>query len=336
MASKKRPTNPKPGETYTGPKGATWRWSAKQDKWIRVQETSWEDRARELYPAFSYLIDNPEVMGPEITDMIRKAVKEKWYKNPDNGFAKMESAIRNTNYYKTTAASARQFDQLAPADQQARIDAAGVDIRNFLGTTAIKESDLNTIVRDAARLNLQGQVLQNYVYSQSLVRDTEGQYRLGETAGMILAGGRASQLRQKAREYFTNVTDAEVEQYLTGQKTDEDFNNLFKARAKAQMPHLSGQIDQNLTLEQIAADYKALASSLLEKNETDIDMTEPRFMEAMSYTDPNGNTRQMNRAEWARKLKTDRQYGWQYTQSAVNQARSIARSMVRGFGGRVG
>lgn len=289
-----------------------------------------------MYPAFSYLLDNPEIMGQEITDIMRKAIKEKWYKNPDNGFAKLNSAIRNTNYYKTTAQAAREFDQMSPADQQSKVDSYGVQIRELLGSQSLQESDVRRITRDAARLGLQGPVLDNYVFSQALVRNTEGQYRLGESAGMILAGGRADQLRNLARAYFTNVGDTEVEQYLTGQRTEQDFINMFKTRAKGQMPHLADQIDQNLTLQDIAADYRARAAQVLEKTETDIDMTDPKFLEALSYTDPNGNTRQMTIAEWDRKIKTDKQYGYQYTQEANDKARRIARSIIRGFGAQYG
>lgn len=300
-------------------------------------DDNWQQVVKNRYPALAFYLDRPDIFGNEIAEILKTAVKEKWWKNKDSGFTKLNSAIRNTTYYKTTSSNAREFDQLTPPDQDAKITEYRTEVVKYIGGVNLSQDAITEISRSSARLGLTGEALSNYVYSRALTKTGAGDaYQYGQAAGMILAGGKAEELKADARAYFSSLSDTEIEQYLTGQKTRDDFRNMFKTRAKGQFAHLSQQLDANLTLEDIAKDYQSVAANVLEKPLTAIDMTDPKFMESIATRDESGNYRQMTIGEWAEKVKSDKRYGYQYTKTANDEARQIARSIARAFGGTYG
>lgn len=301
------------------------------------EDDRWQQTVKNKYPSLAFYLERPDIFGAEIGDILKRAVKEKWWKNNDNGFAKLNAAIRGTTYYKTTSSNAREFDQLTPADQDAKSTEYRTEVVKFIGGVNLSQDAINEISRSSARLGLTGEALSNYVYTRALTKTGAGDaYQYGQAAGMILAGGKAEELKADARSYFTTLSDSEIEQYLTGQKTRDDFRNMFKVRAKGQYAHLAQQLDANLTLEDISKDYQSVASNILEKPVTAIDMTDPKFLESIASRDESGNYRQMTIGEWAEKIKSDKRYGYQYTKTANADAREIARSIARAFGGTYG
>lgn len=310
--------------------------SERQGKAVaQKDDNSWIQTVRDKFPGLAHYIDKPEVFGTEIQNILKQAVKEKWWKNNDNGYAKMKAAIENTAYFKNTSANARSFDQMTPADQDEKVTNYRNEVVKFIGGVNLTPEAIQEISRAAARLGLTGDALSNYAYSRALTKNGSD-YQYGQSAGMILAGGKADELRAVARKYFSTVTDTDIEEYLTGKKTQEDFVNGFRVKARGQYAHLAEQLDANLTLEDIAKDYHAIASNILEKPLSTINMADPKYLEAISTRDESGNQRQLTVGEWVNKIKTDRRYGYQNTKAAIDDARSLARSISRSFGATYG
>lgn len=298
-------------------------------------DKGWEQVVRDQFPAFTVYLDRPEVFGTQISDILRRAVKEKWWKNPDNGYAKMKAAVEATAYYQNTSSNARAFDSMTKADQDDRTNTYRTEVVKYIGGINVPSDAITQIARDAARFGFAGEALSNYVYSRALAK-TSDNYQYGQSAAMILAGGKAEELRADARSFFSTVSDVDIEDYLTGKKTRDDFRNAFRVRAKGQYQHLAEQLDANMTMEDIAKDYMEVASSVLEKRITSVNMTDPKFLESIASRDESGNYRQMNIGEWIKKIKTDRRYGYQYTKAANDDARELARSIARSFGATYG
>lgn len=133
-----------------------------------------------------------------------------------------------------------------------------------------------------------------------------------------------------AKQYFMRLGDDKIEKVLTGQLTDDDVATGLRVAAKMKYQHLAEAIDAGQTLEDLTADYKKIASGLLEKPEESIDMSDADFERAIAYDDGKGK-RMLTTGEWARLLKTDKKYGWERTQQAVDLGRQIGMNIVNSF-----
>jgi hypothetical protein len=132
------------------------------------------------------------------------------------------------------------------------------------------------------------------------------------------------------------ATDAEIEAILTGQAygpgkvvlTEDALIQKAQVAAKGQYSHLSDQIDAGLTLDDIFANYKRYAASILQKDPSQIDFTNPLYAEAFGSKE----TGQLSLNDWTRKLKSDSRYGWQFTDEANQQVNSVVSTLERAFG----
>ena len=134
-----------------------------------------------------------------------------------------------------------------------------------------------------------------------------------------------------AKAYFNNASPAAIERVLTGQITSDDFARQQRELAKTRYGHLSGLIDQGVTLEDLAANYKSPAAKLLEIDPNQIDMSQADYEVALAYDD-NGNKRAMTTGEWEKMLRSDPRYGWEKTNNAKTEARALASNIAQAFG----
>lgn len=324
MAAKKKTTAKKPAKPKTPPVDATNKPEADAND-------NYDDLVRAKFPAFAYLLDRPEIYGPEITALLRQAVQDKWDENDDGGLANLTAGFKATPYYQQNTSDARSFDSLGDADKQSAVDTKLQEIRSIIGSAPIPTQVLNGLARDAARRNIRGEQLETLAFSTVFQNSRQGGYEFLPAVETALVSGDAESLKAKARKYYTTVSDKDIEDLLTGRKTEDDFDNLFRTKAKGAHPHLAAQIDAGLTVEDIASDYKVWAARVLEKPETEIDMTKPEFMESFSSMSDKG-PRQMSLSEWITKLRTDDKYGWRYTKTANDQAKAVAYNLVQAFG----
>lgn len=154
--------------------------------------------------------------------------------------------------------------------------------------------------------------------------------------GDALQGEDANALRQLGKSYGYKVTDAQIQSVLTGTPepatgqtlTADALRQRMRSYVKGTMPHLSGQIDAGLTLEDIGSTYRKYAAQLLERDENEIDMLNGPYLKA--FGDPKNG--QMSLSEWIATVKSDPTFGWQYTKQANDQATNIALSLARAFG----
>ena len=151
-----------------------------------------------------------------------------------------------------------------------------------------------------------------------------------------LQSEQANAIRQLGKAYGYQVSDSQIQSILTGTPdvatgqtlTEDSLRQRLRSYVKGAMPHLSDQIDAGLTLEDIGASYKRLASQLLEKDESQIDMFSGPYLRA--FGDPKNG--QLSLSDWVTTVKSDPTFGWQYTKQANDQATSIGLSLARAFG----
>jgi hypothetical protein len=86
-----------------------------------------------------------------------------------------------------------------------------------------------------------------------------------------------------------------------------------------------------LTLSDLAYDYQRTAADLLELTPDQIDMSKGKFNLALK-TGEGGKERMMSTSEWIQTIKSDADFGWQYTKQANDQATNAALNIAKAFG----
>jgi hypothetical protein len=143
-------------------------------------------------------------------------------------------------------------------------------------------------------------------------------------------------LRQIAKSYNYAISESELQSVLTGTPnpmtklpmSQDELLNKMKLSAKGMFPHLSQQIDNGLSLDDIGKTYKSYAAQILEKDPNSIDMFSGPFVAAFD----NGKGQQMSLTEWMSKLKSDPKYGYQHTQQANQDSTNIGLALAKAFG----
>lgn len=284
----------------------------------------WRNAAREAYPGYYAIVRNI----PEIAALLEEAIVKGY---TDEQF---QAQLEQTNWWKQTTASAREWDingERDPASQQTAIDNRVALIRqaaldNF-GVRLGAES-LNELATDSLRLG----------WSQQFLLNAIGDVATQSTAGIsqLRAGYVGQQLRQTANEYGIAVSDATfnkfVNQIAVGQETQDTFQQYALTQAKNLFPSVSDRLDAGETFQQIVDPYRENAARLLEIDPDDIDFTQAEYIKALTYQDERGEQRPMSFTEWGDYIRQTRSFGYEYTDQARSKAYDVANQLANLFG----
>jgi hypothetical protein len=305
-------------KTQPGPKPEPIDWEAI----VAAIEVNAIEAAKELYGGFYALIEQNE----EIKKLILDAYTQKWDSN------KFAVKLRDTEWWKTTADAARKFDideQLDPASTNQRINEQALKIQEMAMAKGVRLNDVVTrqLAYDSLRMGWDNITLANSVGAEILKAGPSTQLSQGYIGNKI----RGDALKYGIRlsdSTFTNWT----EKILTGQSSDQMYNDYLLNQAKMLYPALSNGFDRGLSFGEMTDPYAQQASRLLEIPTGQIDFTDPKWAAAFSQMDKDGNQRQMTYSEWDRYLKTTPAFGFEYTDQARNQAFDLVGRIGRLFG----
>jgi len=305
-------------KTQPGPKPEPIDWEAI----VAAIEVNAIEAAKELYGGFYALIEQNE----EIKKLILDAYTQKWDSN------KFAVKLRDTEWWKTTADAARKFDideQLDPASTNQRVNEQALKIQEMAMAKGVRLNDVVTrqLAYDSLRMGWDNITLANSVGAEILKAGPSTQLSQGYIGNKI----RGDALKYGIRlsdSTFTNWT----EKILTGQASDQMYNDYLLNQAKMLYPALSNGFDRGLSFGEMTDPYAQQASRLLEIPTGQIDFTDPKWAAAFSQMDKDGNQRQMTYSEWDRYLKTTPAFGFEYTDQARNQALDLVGRIGRLFG----
>lgn len=285
------------------------------------KKSSYEDIVRKDYPQFAYLLDNADLFGPDVVAALKNAVRLGWTSE------RFQGAISSTAYWKNTTGAAKRFDAATPADQQALVEKTSLELAQITEFGELDPTQVATFARDMARRGISGDALNKFAYSFIFKQGVDT-----EAARQAMESENASSIKKIAKAYGSSLNDETVRNYLEQGKTPAEVARIYKEKLKGQFPHLASQLDADLTFDEIVGDYRRVAASILERQETEIDFQKPEFLEAIATRDDKGNTRQLSLGEWVSKLKKDDRYGYSKTKTAVRDAQNLASSIARSFG----
>lgn len=283
----------------------------------------WEQAAQEIYGGYYAIVKSI----PEIATLLQNAVNNGW------SDAKFDYELKQTNWYKTTSESARQWDiskQTDPAAAQQQIDVRVAGIRDKALTLGVRLSD--TSASTLAEASIRGG------WSEQLLDNAIGSEAIKSTAGVsqLRTGYIGQTLKQTAANYGVALSDTTFNEWVNkvavGQENEQSFQQYALQIAKGLYPGITAQLEAGQTYQQIVDPYRQLAGRTLEMNADNIDFTDPKWARAVTHTNDKGEQRPMNYNEWASYLRQDRSFGYEFTSAARQQAYQISNDLANLFG----
>jgi hypothetical protein len=275
--------------------------------------TDWEADLRKWVPSKSWMLELDRTKYPQLFTLLKTASEQKYYES-DTGQKRFLAELDATDYFKELADSSQRRD-----------------IKALVGDLGFDSTDFTKFVSDSINFGWEGETLKAKTYEQVFARNVDGSYQNPLAVTRAKKSNDYLSVQLTAKAYFNNASAAAVENVLTGQVNTADFARQQRAIAKTRYGHLSELIDQGVTLEDLAANYKNSAAKLLEMDPNQIDMSQADFETALSFGDE-GKKRTMTTGEWEKLLRTDQRYGWEKTNNAKTEARALASNIAQAFG----
>mgnify|MGYP003138457417 FL=1 len=284
----------------------------------------WRDAAREAYPQYYAIVKNI----PEVAQLLENAI------NLGYSDAQFQAELEQTNWWKQTTASAREWDingERDPATQQTQID----NRTAFIQQTSLDTFGVRISAESAAELALDSL---RQGWGQQFLLNSIGDVATQSTAGIsqLRAGYIGQALRQTANDYGVAISEGTFNQFVSeiavGAETQDTFQQYALTQAKNLFPSVADRLDAGETFQQIVDPYKQNAAKLLEIDADSIDFTSPDWAKAITYQDAKGEMRPMNFTEFNDYVRQTRSFGYEYTDQAKNKAYSVANELANLFG----
>lgn len=303
------------------------------------EAVNWRQTFVARFPQYADIIDGGpgeaearRVFGNELVDLILDVAEnsDQYDFTTQAGIDAFNAKVFATPYYNTTANSKKEFDALTDGERNERVKAQRAKIAASYGDLGLTVSELDRLSSESARSGLDGLALTQFVNSA-----VGGRKRGKED---LLSGLDAQELRKIAKAYGYSPPDLDdqIVSAVTGQTyaptgtviTADTIRQKGQMMAKAKYFHLSQQLDAGLTLEDIFDPYKRIAARTLEKSDANITMDDPLFSMAFG-TQQNG---QPSLADWEKMIRTDKRFGYQFTEQAKRDATTLGMSLAKAFG----
>lgn len=283
----------------------------KQQQAKREQELAqWETTFKQQYPQYAWMFDDLDrTKYGDVFDLFLRKIDPKEGLTDD----RFEEEFKGTSWYREIQASNKV-----------------ADINAEIGTLDWDPGTLSKFVNTAIGMGWKDEQLKQEAFKQVFAKNPVGEYLNPNAVKAVRQTANYLRYQNTAKQYFMQLGEDKIEKALTGQLTDDDVVNSLRVAAKMKYQHLAEAIDAGQTLEDLTSDYKKVAAQLLEKPEESIDMSTPDFETAIAFDDGKGK-RMLTTGEWSRLLKTDKKYGWESTQQAVDLGRRIGMNIVQSF-----
>jgi hypothetical protein len=277
--------------------------------------TDWETSFRTNFPSRAWILtDVDRTKYPQLFALLAKADKDKMYDSTE-GQKRFLAELEGTDYYKELATSGKVRD-----------------IKAIVGDLGFESTDFTRFVNQSINFGWTGDRLKQETYKEVFRKNPDGSYANPTAVARATKGADYLSVGNIAKAYFNTASEAGIQSVLTGSITNDDFARQQREIAKTRYSHLSSLIDQGVTLEDLSASYKSSAAKLLELDPNSIDMSQAQYEVALAYGGENGQKRTMTTGEWERLLRTDARYGWEKTENAKSEARSLATNIAQAFG----
>lgn len=276
-------------------------------------------RARELFPGYSWMLDIPE-----LADIIGRAADEQWAAD------RIQGALQGTTWWRERNTVARRWQELAasdPAEAQRQQNALALQMRQWAASVGLQVSaDEAAYIAGLSLSAGQGEAEWKGSIYQRFAGD------LGQRPSTV-----RDQMGAMAAQYAVPIADPTMDKWAqdlaTGMIDMNTYESYLREQAKSLFPGLANAIDRGITVQQYVQPYAQVAVQELGVNPAEIDWRDPKWNTAIHRVDPrSGQPSAMSLSDWTKELRTNAVYGFDQTQRAQEQAAQLSQALLERFG----
>jgi peptidoglycan hydrolase-like protein with peptidoglycan-binding domain len=278
------------------------------------------DRVNESFGQYAGFLYHPEV-GPTLL----KAAKENY------SVQKLRTELQKLEWWRTSSDATRLFDAETmsdPATQQARIEQRKNQVRELVSALGgqLADNQITELATNSLRFGMDERQVGFAVGAEIRKSSSPTDLQMG------LVG---RELRDTVSRFGIQLADPSINDWAgkiaTGEMNMQDFDNYARQQAISLFPSLQRDIERGLDVRTIADPYAQHASRVLGINSNQVDFTDPKWAIALNFQDQQGR-RAMTLDEWGRYIRSNEQYGYQFTDDAHNKAYAATSTIARAFG----
>lgn len=272
-----------------------------------------------------------DVLAPFINDPEIRAILRR-YINREIDEATMVGLVQQTAVFRKTSLTQRQWQDLKASDPATAAQTLAQH-RDLIARTAeqlgyaMKPEDIDFLAERSIYDGLNESQIKQLIV---------GHFTM---TGGGSAGDAYHAINRIASQYMVPVSDASRQQWVTdmimGRLSETQLEQHFRNLASGLYPTMAAALAANPTLtpDQYVDPYRQVAAKLLGINPNDVDFMASKWGRALQVPDQaTGQMRSMTLDEWSRTLRSDRQYGWQNTDDAMQQGAALVLNIGKTLG----
>jgi hypothetical protein len=274
-----------------------------------------------------------DVLAPFINDPEIRAILKR-YVNREIDEATMIGLVQQTQVFRTTTLYQRKWQDLKasdPATAAKTLEQSKFQIQRTAETLGytMKPEDID--------------FLAERVIYDGLSTDQVRQLIVGHFAmtGGGDAGAAYATVNNALGNWMVRVDDGTKQQWVTdilmGRMNEDTLNAHLRDVNASEFPGMAAALQQNpnLTPQSYVAPMRSTLAGLLEVNPQDIDFMSSQYKQLINYYDPNAKTyRALTTPEIEQRVKTDKSFGWDYTQNSMDARLGFTLNMAQVMGRR--
>lgn len=280
------------------------------------------DYIAEHYPSFYGVLN----VHPDVKEVLLRAAEEEY------SATKLQAELAKTDWWKKTAATARQWDAdyaLDRATGDAKLKATRDELQaqaNRLGVT-LSAKELADLALNVNRLG----------WSQQVIAETLAAKFRQKTAKPGLGTATVDSLRAQMAQYGVNLSDHALtvwtQRILGGNADEAGFTSYLVQQAKKLFPTIADEISEGLTVRDYFDPYAQSAAQVLGINPEEINFAERKWRRALLRLDPQTGKRvPMDPDAWEVELRTNPLYGYDKTANGRHESAQFGAQLARELG----
>lgn len=262
-------------------------------KKVKVGGEKWKEIIQEEFGSLWDIYND----NADVKKVIDKSVAEGWY----NDTTKLNATLQNTNWYRATQSTVRQYTinkSADPATLEATIGQSVAELRakTLASGVTLSDTTLRTLAENKLKFGWSEQQTANAIGSETVATA-----RLGgpQAVADLRKGSVGTGLRAIADNYAQKPTDTMLDMWVAevmqGTKTQEQFTDLMKTQASTQYRSLAPLIEKGQDVKTAVSMYTNAAQNVLGVDPNTVDWSQDKWNKALNYQDPKTNEyRQMD------------------------------------------
>lgn len=272
-------------------------------------------------------------LPPEIQSIFGQAANDAAAGSPWTQ-EKFQSKLVGTNWWRTNADSTRQYLWQKVIDPATAIQSGNQATFKVLQAASAMGRPIT--MAQAAQIG-ESFILNGWddaMLQQHLATDPLGR---GQSFGPGQLRTNMAQVKGIGADYGLNISDLSAagwaQKITAGSMDTKAFEDYARQQAAITHPYWQKQLNEGITLRQLADPYIQTAAQTLGISADAIDLSDPKWGTALQAKDKTGAvTGPMSQLDWQRKLMTDPGYGWDKTQNAMTAAFNMRDKLMSTFG----